>query len=63
MLVTSDDDLTVLILDNNEAAALTDLLAYLNGGLCLSSLESTQLSVLADLAETMGADLAETMGV
>ena len=54
MLVTSDDDLTVLILDNNEAAALTDLLAYLNGGLCLSSLESTQLSVLADLAETMG---------
>ena len=48
MLVTSDDDLTVLILDNNEAGALADLLWR------FVSVPSNQLGVLAELAETMG---------
>jgi len=56
MLVTSDDDLTVLILDNNEAGALTDLLRWLTccGGISVVPVPSNQLGVLADLAETMG---------
>jgi hypothetical protein len=56
MLVTSDDDLTVLILDNNEAASLTDLLRWLTcyGGAAVVQMSSNQLGVLADLAETMG---------
>jgi hypothetical protein len=56
MLATSDDDLTVLILDNNEAGALADLLRWLtcSGGAAVVQMSSNQLDVLADLAETMG---------
>tara|TARA_Y100000310_G_scaffold322915_1_gene382609 strand:+ start:58 stop:231 length:174 start_codon:yes stop_codon:yes gene_type:complete len=56
MLATSDDDLTVLILDNNEAGALADLLRWLtcSGGAAVVQMSSNQLGVLADLAETMG---------